>query len=100
MTDFNQAGKCQLIALFRSHRNETTTEPECLLREDACATARLVVCQTDKDPPCPDPRAGAVTDLVKDQLETEQVDLKHSCPTVFLHAPILREAELLGIEAQ
>jgi hypothetical protein len=60
----------------------------------------LIVLKADKDSTMASPGLGPVADLVEDQLETEQADLTHSCPTLFLKVPILREAKLLSVEAQ
>ena len=60
----------------------------------------LIVFKADKDSTMASPGLGPVADLIEDQLETEQADLTHSCPTLFLNVPILRESKLLSVEAQ
>src|SRR5262245_36105246 len=60
----------------------------------------LIVVETDKDSSLAGPSAVPTIRLVENQFETEETDLTHPRPSLFLIVPVHREAQLLFIEMQ
>jgi hypothetical protein len=48
----------------------------------------LIVLEADEDSPMAGSGPSVVVSLIEDQLEAEQTDLKHDCPTLFLKGPV------------
>jgi hypothetical protein len=59
----------------------------------------LILVEPDKYTAVAGPPDRPVLLLIQDELETEQTDLKHECPCIFLVVPVQGEAELIRVEA-